>query len=195
MKPILIGLHGPTGVGKDTVAQIMRENHGARRLAFGDPLKRAVNAAFGLGDEWLLDEFKTKVHPHWGITRREMDQRTGTEAMRGEFGADFWVRRLELDYYAMRAADFTGPIVITDVRYNGEETESTWVRAQGGCVVHMEGPQRRGDVNHSHISNTKLPVLAGDYILPNTGDLETLEANVMMLMSNIYSRARETVNA
>lgn len=190
MKKILIGLHGPTGVGKDEVARIMLRNHGAMRLAFGDALKTARQHAFGLTDEWLRDDHKTMVHPYWGITPREMDQKMATEGMRNVFGQDFWVRRLQLDYLDLRInRKFDGPVVITDVRYNGEETESNWIRQQGGVVVHIKGPQRRADVNHSHVSNVALPVLDGDLYLPNMGTLEDLESSVLMLMAHLTKLA------
>jgi hypothetical protein len=192
MKPILIGLHGPTGVGKDTVCNIIRliSPVETQRLAFGDALKAAVKAAFGLSDEWLQDDLKTVTHPYWKLTPREMFQLAGTEAFRGTFGADFWVRRLEM---AMEAdTQYFGMFVVTDVRF---ESEANWIRERGGMLVHMSGPQRRADVSHAHSSNTPLPKVRGDYNLPNLGSLKMLNDDVRDLVDRVVAAARETANA
>lgn len=179
---ILIGLTGPTGVGKDTIALILSGTHDATRLAFGDPLKRAALEVFGMSEEWLLDDHKTRVHPYWGITPREMFQKLGTDAVRGVFGADHWVRRLEKDYERANRYGNSNVVVITDVRYNGENTEANWVRSQGGTVVHVQGPQRRDDVGQAHVSNMPVEWHPGDLVIQNTGDMDALRAEVAKLM-------------
>lgn len=192
MKPILIGLHGPTGVGKDTVCDIIRQISPleTRRLAFGDALKAAVKHAFGLSDEWLQDNRKTKVHPYWNLTPREMFQRSGTEAFRNTFGEDFWVKRLEMQMDG--DAHLYGMFVVTDVRY---KSEADWVRQRGGMLVHMSGPQRRDDVSHAHSSNDPLPKEHGDYNLPNLGSLKMLNSDVRDLVSLAVAKAKETEHA
>jgi cytidylate kinase len=185
IKPIFIGLTGNTGVGKDTVAKILNEHYLFKRLAFGDPLKRAVQIAFSLEDRWLQDDHKTIVHPYWDITPREMFQKTGTEAMRGTFGDDFWVRRLKLEYNQLLAANSQQFIVITDVRKIGVETEPAWIREMGGTVVHMEGPQRRDDVSAAHVSNDPVTFVEGDRKLRNTGDMRELTTEVHALMQDL----------
>lgn len=190
IKPIFIGLTGDTGVGKDTVAKILNEHYLFKRLAFGDPLKRAVQIAFSLEDRWLQDDHKTVTHPYWGLTPREMFQRTGTEAFRGNFGEDFWVRRLKLEYNQLLAANPQQFIVITDVRKIGAETEPAWVREMGGTVVHMQGPQRRADVNAAHVSNDPVTFVEGDRVLVNDGDMDTLTENVHALMAEILGWAK-----
>ena len=191
MSGILIGLTGATGVGKDTIAKMLMEARGAVRLAFGDPVKAAAREAFGLEPKWLTDSAKTTVHPYWGITPREMYQRLATEAMRGEFGQDFWVRRLQQDYEAVRALDVNRMIVITDVRFNGEDTERNWVRAQGGFIVHVNGPQRREDINHNHVSNTPILRESDDLVLDNFGTVDGLAMKTGMLLAQIERRMRD----
>lgn len=190
MKRIFIGLTGNTGVGKDTVATILREHYLFKRLAFGDALKRAVQIAFSLEDKWLQDDHKTIVHPYWGITPREMFQKTGTEAMRGTFGDDFWVRRLKLEYNQLLAINPNQFIVITDVRKIYVETEPAWIREQGGVVVHMQGPQRRDDVSDAHVSNDPVTFVEGDRTLMNDGDMDTLTNNVHALMQELLGWAK-----
>lgn len=180
-KPILLGLTGPTGVGKDTIAAILIKDFGFRRLAFGDALKQVAKVAFDLTDCWLTDEYKTTKHPYWNWTPREMFQLVGTNAFRRTFGDDFWIRRLERDYEMAAGQN----VVITDVRHNGVQTEPAWVRAQGGIVVHVEGPQRRGDVSAEHVSNLPVDFVEGDKRLLNTHDMITLKQHVSLLVKEL----------
>jgi hypothetical protein len=180
-KPILLGLTGPTGVGKDTIAGILGASRGFVRLAFADVLKDITRTAFDLSDGWLTDDWKTTVHPYWGLTPREMMQKTGTEAFQGTFGGDFWIRRMQRVYESLQDRN----VVITDVRNYGAQTEPAWVRAQGGIVVHVEGPQRRGDVSAAHVSNLPVDFVEGDKRLLNTHDMITLKQHVSLLMKEL----------
>ena len=49
----LIGLAGPKGSGKSTVARVLVEKHGFTEMAFADPAKKAVAAIFGFSKEDL----------------------------------------------------------------------------------------------------------------------------------------------
>lgn len=184
MKPILIGLHGPTGVGKDTIAKIGLRIAYAHRLAFGDALKQTCKAAFGLTEEWLQDDHKTIKHPFWNITPREMFQAVG-QLFRANFGDDYWVKRLQPDYDRLCVDWPTHPIIVTDVRFNGANTEANWVRANGGVIVHVRGPQRRPDVNAQHVSNTEIAVQKDDLTLINDGSLSRLQERVRILIESL----------
>ena len=48
MKPLLIGLSGKAGSGKDTAAEYLMAMHGFRQVAFADPLRAVVSAVFGV---------------------------------------------------------------------------------------------------------------------------------------------------
>ena len=58
----MIGLTGPAGSGKDTVAALLQVHCGYTAMAFADPLRGEVAAAFGI-DPALLIERATKEHP------------------------------------------------------------------------------------------------------------------------------------
>lgn len=186
MSGLLIGLTGATGVGKDTVGKFLVDGFAAVRVAFGDPVKAATMCAFGLEEAWLRDDHKTVVHPYWTITPREMFQLVGTEAFRGTFGADFWVKRAALEVARIRHTQPNRMIVITDVRApNNIETEADWIRGNGGVIVHVTGPQRRGDVNAAHSSNSTVVVRDGDYWVQNDDSLSALEMRVTNVIASI----------
>ena len=58
----MIGLTGPAGSGKDTVAALLQVHCGYNPMAFADALRGEVAAAFGI-DPALLIERATKEHP------------------------------------------------------------------------------------------------------------------------------------
>lgn len=60
---IVLGLAGQAGVGKDTVANYLRDTYGFVVFAFSSCLYAEVAAAFGLEDESLLRDRATKEVP------------------------------------------------------------------------------------------------------------------------------------
>lgn len=59
---MLIGLSGPAGVGKDTIADYLVETHGFTKFSFSDALYREVSEAFGIPVE-ELQRRETKEMP------------------------------------------------------------------------------------------------------------------------------------
>ena len=128
----LIGIHGKAGSGKDTLGNYLVEDHNFHRMAFADPVKAAVAIIFDWPLEKLHDpEFKKTFSDYWGISVRQATQKTGTEAVRGTFGNDHWVKRWLLDYVKIEKKR---SVVVTDVR---EEAEADCIRAMGGVIVHL----------------------------------------------------------
>lgn len=60
---ILLGLAGPAGSGKDTVADYLVERYGFIKFSFSDALYREVATAFGLENEDLRRDRATKEAP------------------------------------------------------------------------------------------------------------------------------------
>jgi hypothetical protein len=158
---VIIGLTGLPRSGKDTLAGFL-QGHYFNRVAFADPLKDA--AAILLGREpWEMrgeQGFdREAVLPEWGFTTRDFLQRFGTEAMRNNFGQDFWLKH-------MRNRIGKGKYVITDCRF---ENEAAMVRELGGVIVEVKRP---GCVKSSHVSDAG--VTADRYVY-NDSTLEHLK--------------------
>src|SRR5574337_763232 len=162
---ILLGLHGFTGTGKDTVGDRLWAAHGYCKMAFADPLRDMVAAGFGIDPAYFHDRVKKEeVIDYWGHSPRQLNQKTA-DAIKVAFGADFFVRRWELAHSMVERL----PTVVTDVRF---PLEADAIRAKGGVIAHIVRPGR-GPVN-SHSSEKPLPFLESDIRIDNNADLEKL---------------------
>lgn len=95
MRPIVIGLCGPAGSGKSSVATYLVEKYGAVRFSFARPLKEMVRLAFDLSDEQVYgtQEQKEAIDPRYNVSARWLLQRIGTEGCRAVFGEQFWTQQ------------------------------------------------------------------------------------------------------
>lgn len=130
--PVLIGICGYAGTGKDTAAAYLVENYGYRRIAFADRLRElAVAQNPTVRDEWgSTDTLQYFVrHRGWDRAKRELpDVRKLLQAIgqshREVFGDNFWIDQV-LPYPNQIAPPWP-PLaprtVITDVRYPNEAT-------------------------------------------------------------------------
>lgn len=69
MKKQIIALTGFSGVGKDTVADLLVEHLGFRKLAFADEVRAEVSDAFGVEISYLTHP-STKHHPMTALSMR-----------------------------------------------------------------------------------------------------------------------------
>ena len=186
----LIGLAGPAGSGKDTVADILEEITEGRveRDGFSVRLKtiaaRALGVSEGPGDvgtkgilRWA-DRLKTQerlatVGPRGTVTAeisgREFLQRLGTEGIRTVLGEDVLIRAVPLK----RDCEL---LVITDVRF---PDEARAIREAGGEVWRLYRP---GTGNLEHSSEVALPVDLVDKEVDNSGAIADLYETVRGLM-------------
>ena len=166
MSPLLIGLTGPAGVGKDTVGSFLALLN-YRRYAFAGPLKEAL-AAVGIHEpaDRLLKE---ELLPGRSYSFRKAAQTLGTE----------WARNLDPDFWMNLAAtniDFKKYTVVTDVRF---ENEATFIRQRGGEIWHIEGRSTTVKAeNASHVSEKPVLRYPQDKVLVNDKDLVYLRSLV-----------------
>ena len=67
--PMIIGLSGGAGTGKDTVADILVEQHGFYKIAFADEIKRICQKLFQFTDEqlWGPSSERNKPDPRYPV--------------------------------------------------------------------------------------------------------------------------------
>lgn len=141
-EPILIGLVGRARVGKDTAAAYLK-HRGFHPVAFADPLKDMLEAAFGphfrTGDrekplEWL------------GKSPRELMQTLGTEWGRDCVHRDLWVLLAHRRWQMFKHTSLREGVVFTDVRF---ENEAGWITSQGGWLFEITRPDAQVVNPHS----------------------------------------------
>ena len=180
---MIIGLSGYARSGKDTVAEILVENHGFIRVAFADKLREALyalnpiigheNEMYGLLglvylqdviDEYGWDGVKSTVY---GPEVRRLLQRMGTEVGREILGENIWVNaaieplRIDEDY------------VFTDCRFVNEAKATKFYEGQ---VWRVNRPGV-GPAN-DHISEIGLDNWPFDVVIENAGSIGDLADKV-----------------
>jgi hypothetical protein len=140
---MIIGVCGLIGSGKGTVADILVESHGFRKLSFADSLKDGVAAMFDWprsmleGDTSASREWREQPDTFWSeemgypVTPRYVLQKVGTECMRQGLFDGIWVSRTKQKLQRNSYQDF----VIPDVRF---PNEIKMIQNQGGIVVQVQ---------------------------------------------------------
>ena len=201
----MIGLTGPAGSGKDTVAALLRVHCGYNPMAFADALRGEVASAFGI-DPLLLQERATKEHPISALAlRRCMDpafeafvivahQRAGlglvdTTAPRSprqimqwwgteyrRAGApNYWVRAAQKRVTDMHRWGHAHRFVMTDVRF---QNEADLVREYGGQIWQIVRPDL-APIEGDHPSEVTGDEFRPDTVINNNHDMRHLQQLVL----------------
>ena len=203
MKAKLIGLTGPAGCGKDTVADYLCSHKGFTRYAYADPLRLEVAAAFGISVDLLMDRdhkekpteklalerctdrrFVASINDwHWvdfsttsPRSPRFIMQAWGTEYRRAFDGQDYWINQAENALADLDRAGIVN-VVITDVRF---EDEANFIRNKGGQIWHLHRPDRI--VINPHISELGVAIHDGDLEIINGSSIGNLHTQVALLL-------------
>jgi hypothetical protein len=155
---VVVGLCGPAGSGKSTVADYLARTYGARPFALAEPLKVLIQRAFDVPRAYLYgtQAQKEAVIPGLGLSGRYLMQRIGTNGMRSVFGDDFWVKHTmnEIEDHAV------GLAVIEDVRFLSEASYiRDWCdvpRTQTPCYIwKLAHPWLEATADPSHQSEAE----------------------------------------
>jgi hypothetical protein len=199
----LIALTGAAGAGKDTCARLL-EPLGFRALAFADPLRAEVHAAFGIDPVALTHTYQKEqpitqlaIHrctdgafvsamyleghdleaprsPRWIL------QRWGTEYRRKQ-APNYWTNKL-LHRVIDDRANGHGAHVITDLRF---ENEADTVRSLAGRVLRVyrpDAPQLRADTGAHASEHAQITEHA---VVHNCGNLEHLHEELMRVITTV----------
>ena len=183
----LIGLTGPAGCGKDSVAGILCRDHGFVRYAFAKPIKDMLKA---IGVDCDTREMKERADATiFGVSPRRMAQTLGTEWMRDTICQDGWLRLAaeHLSRVEQWRGQKLGPrkddrdlppapegVVITDVRF---ENEAAWLAERDGVLWHIDRPGVCPV--EAHVSEKGLGRYPGDLVIRNDGTLGQLAHTVL----------------
>ena len=165
---MIIGLTGYAQSGKDTVANILVDKYGFRRLAFADKIRDILyelNPMVGGEPLQLKVDVegwdKAKQHPEV----RRLLQKMGV-ACRNHLTALVWIGPV------IRDINFNENVVITDLRF-ANEVETIRKSFSGAQIWRIERPGI-GPVNN-HISESEVNKFSVDLTLQNDGTLEDLD--------------------
>lgn len=208
---LLIGLAGPAGVGKDSIADYLVAQHDFTKFSFSDALYREVGEAFGISDADLkARSLKELKHPgltlqhcrepgfaniaakdgvlfHDWMSPRYVLQRWGTDYRRAQ-DPDYWIKQAAL--YVKAWLEVTandgqvhGGLVNTSVRF---ENERAFIAAMDGVVWQVRrkaAPQLSADTA-AYVSEIPLDIRTGESVIHNDYTLAHLGTAVSLLLQS-----------
>jgi hypothetical protein len=134
---MIIGICGPAGAGKTTVADILCGDGLGVTIPLADPLYKALSAMFGIPEADLVDRGKKEQTIDWvGQSPRRLLQTLGTEWGRQVIGEDIWAR-ICLRRAAVNLRAGFRRVVVPDVRF---DNEAAAIREAGGKIVRVVRP-------------------------------------------------------
>ena len=189
-KPLLIGLTGLAGSGKDTVRAILEE-HEFLGFAFADPIRSMLRELLASADidPACMDDRDLKELPIYQLSSdgkpvsyRMLAQTLGTEWGRS-IQPDFWLRIAQSHIDGIRVSTFgqLPDFVISDVRF---ENEANWIRAQGGVIWRIVRPGV--EPVRSHASESGMEAIHCHRMIPNIGSIQDLRDTVTTALRNTY---------
>ena len=174
---MIIGLCGACGVGKDTVANILVNDHRFVKLSFAAALKDVVSIVFSWPREMLegetlasrawrenVDSFWTKKTGIDDFTPRKALQIVGTDLFRNRLYEDTWIDIVENKITKILEARPDARIVITDCRFVNEM-----------ALIQKFPGARIIQIVKSHIYYS---AVYSDFTIQNDGSLEELKSAV-----------------
>lgn len=171
--------------GKTTVADILVRNAGYMKYSFADPIKDVCDLLFDWDERHREGELKEVDDVEFGISPRYAYQTLGTDWARKMINPDIWLLIAKRVYHQHKR------VVIPDVRF---ENEATFIRNQGGIIIHLHRPEMEGKVFgvEGHPSEQGIRQLSVDYSIDNFGTLPYLELCVDKVFGDAISRQVET---
>lgn len=170
---IVVGLLGPAGAGKSSVAEHLMRKYGAERHSLAAPLKEIAKRTLNFTDEqmWGTQAQKEAEDPRYGFSPRWFLQRLGTEGCRAVLGEDVWTKA------CLRRISLMRPrlAVIDDVRFVDEATAIRAMTDARGVIWRLEAPSRETQADATHASESEWQRAPHDIMLaPLSRGLELL---------------------
>lgn len=174
---MVIGITGYAQHGKNTVGDILVNNHDFIQLAFADKVKEcalAINPIIfnHIGNNIYLNEYVSKLG--WDEAKKHSEvrrllQHVGTDMGRVILGQNIWIDLV------MKQIESNKDYVITDVRFQNEVDA---IHLAGGEIWRILRPFYDNNVGTRHISESGIDSLDTDRVIMNNGTIEDLENKV-----------------
>lgn len=187
LKP-LIGICGPAGSGKDTLANGIAAMDVYFVYHFADPIKAALNAMFGWGPAhwenrgwkeepipWLERELAAIGHESekCSPSPRYLAQTLGTEWGRETVDQNIWLKIADQKFKRINtSARMEGGrimglgMIVADVRFNNE---AKWIKDSGGLMLEVVRPGQDFISEDSHASEAGVDPALIDAVITNDG--------------------------
>lgn len=160
---MLFGLAGKAGCGKSTVAQLIQDaTESAEIVKMAQPL---YQAAIDFGWDGVKDAKGRRLLQELGDTLRQYD----SDGM-----LKLWRVTLEKSRKQHTVCD--------DIRFN---VEAAMIRNNLGAIIHIQGRNDDLGTNATHSTEQGINVISTDIHLDNSGDYNTLCANVMRILESL----------
>ena len=161
--PMLIGIAGKAGVGKDTLGKYLCDEYRCVHYYFAKPLKEGAKIMFALTDDQIANK-EVPIEP-WGISPRKIWQLLGTEVGRGIDPA-IWIKNAEIFIKSVPGRT----VVITDVRF---DNEAIFIRNRGGVIINIVREQQ-DIIENRHSSEGGLKPDNVDLYIHNNSTIENM---------------------
>jgi len=181
MRPLLIGLTGKAGVGKDTAGHYFNRNHGFELYALSWPIKAGIEAMFNLSSDVWTREHKETPIPWLGKSPRELAQTLGTEWGRKLVRQDVWVRTM-LHRWSTVLTMEPPRMCVMDVRFD-DEAEA--IKHHSGWIIRIVRPGVLPVANHA--SEAGIDDKYVDLTILNGGTPRDLEDSVYEIMERLIA--------
>jgi hypothetical protein len=180
--PIVVGVTGAAGSGKDTVASMLGWEW--RGVSFADPLYDMIAAMTGYPVWQLKDrQFKEQVIPWLGKSPRQLLQTLGTDWGRDMVSRDVWLkigaRRIQSGYR----------VVVRDVRF---DDEAEMIRDEFGGVI-WETIRPGAATCVGHVSEAGISRRLIDRTLVNAGTLDEFREVVQAAATSLANATMKDI--
>jgi len=190
---MIIGLIGQKRVGKDTVANLIKElDPEYRTMALADPIKDIARIMFNFTEAQLFDAEKDHLDQLWNIKPREFFEQFGTEIMQFDIykylpNLETRVPQRKFWVYSLLTKIKPGEkVIITDVR-GQHELEEIIRKYPNAKFIKITRPIINGSCTTpiQHITQLEPYQISDEYIthsIVNDGTLDELRCKVCEIM-------------